>query len=434
MSVTTSAACTWTATSNASWITVTGGASGTGSGSVTYTAAANDGAARTGTLTIAGSTLTVTQPAAACTIAVSPSSQSIPPTGGSGTFNVATADRCSWTAGSNADWLQITAGATGAGNGVVSVAAGANSGSARTATVTIGGHAVNVSQAAAPCAFSINPTTQTIAAVGGSGSVAVTTTSGCGWSASSNADWLTVTSAANGTGSGSVTFNAAPNPTAAQRTGTLTIAGQSFTVTQTAAPAPCSYSISPASLSIPDAAGPASTALTTTPGCAWTAVSNAPWIVVSGAASGSGAAMIVVNVSANMTGAVRTGTVSIADQTFTLTQAAAVCTYAIAPGSVSVDAKPNSAPVTVTAGPGCAWTALSNVPWLTVVPPGNGLGNGVVIVGVDGNHDGPRSGTVTIAGQMFTVQQSGDHDDGLSGVARSTTLVTPAISHWHFRF
>ena len=103
VSVTTSAACTWTATSNASWITVTGGASGTGSGSVT-TRPLPTTAARTGTLTIAGSTLTVTQPAAACTIAVSPSSQSIPPTGGSGTFNVATpADRCSWTAGSNAD-------------------------------------------------------------------------------------------------------------------------------------------------------------------------------------------------------------------------------------------------------------------------------------------------------------------------------------------
>jgi hypothetical protein len=44
-----------------SWITITSGASRTGTGTVTFTVAANTGGARTGTLTIAGSTFTVTQ-------------------------------------------------------------------------------------------------------------------------------------------------------------------------------------------------------------------------------------------------------------------------------------------------------------------------------------------------------------------------------------
>jgi Zn-dependent metalloprotease len=62
VSVTAGAGCNWTAASNASFITVTGGASGTGSGTVTYSVAANTGtASRTGTLTIAGQTFTVTQ-------------------------------------------------------------------------------------------------------------------------------------------------------------------------------------------------------------------------------------------------------------------------------------------------------------------------------------------------------------------------------------
>ena len=55
-----SSTCGWTATSNASWITVTAGGSGTGTGTVTYSVAANSGPTRTGTLTIAGATLTVT--------------------------------------------------------------------------------------------------------------------------------------------------------------------------------------------------------------------------------------------------------------------------------------------------------------------------------------------------------------------------------------
>lgn len=56
--------CTWTSTSNASWITVTSGSSGTGSGSVTYSVAANTtGGTRTGTITVGGSTITMTQTA-----------------------------------------------------------------------------------------------------------------------------------------------------------------------------------------------------------------------------------------------------------------------------------------------------------------------------------------------------------------------------------
>ena len=51
----------WTATSNVSWLTITGGASGTGNGTVIYTVAANAGGERTGTLTIGGRTFPVSQ-------------------------------------------------------------------------------------------------------------------------------------------------------------------------------------------------------------------------------------------------------------------------------------------------------------------------------------------------------------------------------------
>jgi trimeric autotransporter adhesin len=53
----------WTAVSNVAWLSITGGASGTGNGTVTYTVAANRGSARTGTLTIGSQTFTVTQSA-----------------------------------------------------------------------------------------------------------------------------------------------------------------------------------------------------------------------------------------------------------------------------------------------------------------------------------------------------------------------------------
>ena len=84
------------------------------------------------------------------------------------------------------------------------------------------------------CAYTISPASASYAAGGGSGSVSVTTTSGCTWTAASSASWLTVTSGASGSGSGTVQYSVAANTGSASRTGTLTIAGRAFTVTQAA--------------------------------------------------------------------------------------------------------------------------------------------------------------------------------------------------------
>jgi Zn-dependent metalloprotease len=82
------------------------------------------------------------------------------------------------------------------------------------------------------CTFSISPTSASIAAAGGTGSVSVTAGAGCTWSAVSNAAFITITAGASGTGSGTVSYSVANNAGTASRSGTLTIAGQTFTVTQ----------------------------------------------------------------------------------------------------------------------------------------------------------------------------------------------------------
>jgi hypothetical protein len=71
-SVSTGGACGWSATDDASWITITSGASGIGSGAVSYRVAANTGPARTGHVYAAGLTHTVTQEAGCLTSAASP--------------------------------------------------------------------------------------------------------------------------------------------------------------------------------------------------------------------------------------------------------------------------------------------------------------------------------------------------------------------------
>ncbi|MCX5885618.1 MAG: DUF1566 domain-containing protein [Proteobacteria bacterium] len=62
--VSTPTGCAWTATSNASWISITSGSNGTGNGVVNYSVSANTNtSSRTGTMTVAEQTFTVTQSA-----------------------------------------------------------------------------------------------------------------------------------------------------------------------------------------------------------------------------------------------------------------------------------------------------------------------------------------------------------------------------------
>ena len=89
-----------------------------------------------------------------------------------------------------------------------------------------------------------------------------------------------------------------------------------------------------------------------------------------------------------------------------LMPAAQQCTYAIAPTSANVAAAASTGTVNVTAGTGCAWTAASNVPWITVASGASGSGNGAVAYSVAANTGAARTGTMTVAGQTFTVNQA----------------------------
>jgi parallel beta-helix repeat protein len=84
------------------------------------------------------------------------------------------------------------------------------------------------------CTYTISPTSQSFGSSGGTGSVdiIVPSSSSCTWTANSNASWITIDSGSSGTGNGTVNYSVSANETTSQRTGTITIAGETFTVTQ----------------------------------------------------------------------------------------------------------------------------------------------------------------------------------------------------------
>ncbi len=88
--------------------------------------------------------------APSCVYTAAPSSLSLPAGGGAATIVVTTGAGCTWTAASSAGWLTITSGSSGTGNGATSVAAGANGQTPRSATLTVAGRTIAVSQDGAP--------------------------------------------------------------------------------------------------------------------------------------------------------------------------------------------------------------------------------------------------------------------------------------------
>ncbi len=85
------------------------------------------------------------------------------------------------------------------------------------------------------CTYSIDPTSFTTGSSGASHSVSVTAPGGCPWTATSNAGWLTINSGATGSGNGVVNFSVASNSSQSSRSGTLTIAEHTVSVTQAGA-------------------------------------------------------------------------------------------------------------------------------------------------------------------------------------------------------
>ena len=142
---------------------------------------------------------------------------------------------------------------------------------------------------------------------------------GCGWQAQSSSDWIKPTESTAG-GNGIVTYWVGANSSTAARTGTITVGGAVFTVTQAGVPS-CKFSVSPTSASYQKSGGKVKLTVTASgTTCAWTAQSNSAWITITSGSSGRGNGTVQYTVAKNQTGVTRTGTLTVAGLTVTIQQ------------------------------------------------------------------------------------------------------------------
>ncbi len=390
--------CPWSAVSDAEWVGIAAG-TGSGPGVVRFSVASSGGVPRTASIHLANLIVTISQ-ASGCTVSIAPNSLSLGSQAGTGTIQVSAGSGCSWLATSGADWLTISAGASGTGDGQVQVAVASNTGPARQGSVTIADHTVSIAQASG-CAVAVAPNSLSLGSQAGSGNIQVNTASGCSWAARSGATWITISAGASGTGGGQVQIAVASN-TGPARQGSVMIADHTVSITQASG---CVFSIAPSSQDVPGSGGSGSVSVTTGAGCPWTASTSVSWITLS-TASGTGPGSVAFAVEANP-GPPRTGALTIAGQPF-IVQQASPCTWTFSPPYSLFDSSGGNGNVLVILTGGmCTWTAMSNVDWITITAGASGMGNGLLQFIVSPNPGAARTGTLTVGGQTYMVGEGG---------------------------
>lgn len=257
------------------------------------------------------------------------------------------------------------------------------------------------------CSYTLNPSSTSAGAAGGTFSFTVTTQAGCTWTAGTTNSWIALANPSSGTGSGKVSFTVSANSTTAVRNGAISVGGVTETITEAAGTA--TYSLNPTSASMPVTGGNGTIALSVSPSTApWSAVSSASWITISSAKSGSGPATVSYAVAANNTGSARTGTLTIAGLIFTVNQAGpAACSYQLSLGPVTTTRQGFVGTVSVTTSAGCQWTAVSETSWLTITAGASDQGSGTATyLAVPNTGTSSRTGSLLVAGYTINLTEA----------------------------
>ncbi|MBI1759805.1 MAG: CSLREA domain-containing protein, partial [Acidobacteria bacterium] len=319
--------CTWTAVSNAAWITVTGGASGAGNGTVSYTVAANAGnAPRTGTITIGNNLFAVEQDAPGVELEED-LGNGLPPgwtvvdegVGGGNAATWTTANPCSQSFPSliNGPFLSVDVSCSGPGS--------VQDEFLLLPLLNLSGAGRVVLQFSTQFKLDLGPTH--------TGDVDVSLNGGASWVnvlRLQTADATPVTKSVDLTSAIAASpanvllrfhyYGQLPARPGAGKGGNRPTGGTDV-IWPIDNVVLHSYAIDPASVNVAVAGGSGNINVQVASNTVWTAQSNVGWITAL-TTGGTGSGSAAYRVDANLTGAPRTGTMFIAENVFTVNQAA----------------------------------------------------------------------------------------------------------------
>jgi hypothetical protein len=409
--------CPWIVSGMPGWISPSP-ASGAGGGAVTLTLSPNGGSTLNTTLSIGGASLPVTESGASCTGSLSPATDSLSSTGGTGRSATLTIQNgCFWTAAAPS-WVSITSAASGSGGATTLTydVAPNSSLQGRSANIQVAGQTLTVTETGVPCSFSVSGDGVVQPWGGGSGSISVGANgSGCSWVASSNTSWITL-NPAQGNGNGAASYTVGSNSSSSSRTGTVTVAAQSLVIAQSGTT--CSVTLASSEAVLTATGGQISIGVQAPSNCGWTATDGDSWVTLQGAGSGVGNGTILYQIGANASSNSRASTVSISPgASFNIAEAGAVtCTYTAlyagnggGPASIGWQASVGTFNYNASPATGCvaapvqsfsSWLSLSSPPTYTS-PTGT-----VGYAAATNNSPAARTGYIMTGGSPYVVAQA----------------------------
>ena len=280
-------------------------------------------------------------------------------------------------------------------------------------------------------------------AVGSRGAVALTIAQSVQWQAKSNCEWIILTSDTEGTGSASIAYQVMPNQTAVPRTGTLTIAGLTYTITQAGMRADVTCDVS--NFGVVSDFG---TIRVDVEGSGrWTATTDADWIhILTEEGSGSNSVMFVVDDYTTTTQS-RIGTITIAGKKVIITQQG--YELSIDPMIADVGSNAGAGEFGVAAPVDAVWEAIADCDWITIIGSRTGIGDGVIQYTIADNLTGEtRTGRIVVGGKTYTITQrttlplttqvvgsgsvtgAGNYNQGTQVTLKAVSAQGYEFSHW----
>jgi len=433
----------WKATSNADWLSVSP-TSGTGNGTLVFTAEANNSITSRSTTVVVESdgfsskTISITQAAGSETLTVSENSLNLNYKSNSkATFNITS--NTSWTIANDQSWLTVSP-TSGTGNGTITLNVQENPlSTSRVANLTVFANGVidktiEIVQIAAPVSLLVNPLTLEISTES-SEAVYSTIFSNNSWIVAGGAEWLNI-SPKSGTGDGELKFTAQANLSAVPRSATVKVTSrdlppQTITITQAAAKA--YLTISKSIEEMPSFGGEVLIEIKSNSN--WEVEADQPWLSVS-PSKGSGNGNLSLSVSANKLLEQRTANVTISSaglpmQKVTIIQEGEPESLLINDSIIAYTALGGETIINIFSND--IWLANSDQWWLSVSPdiPFNGNGN-LVITSQPNIDNKERKAKVSIftnnlSHTIDVVQEASQGIDGINKIDQSSILLYPTL-------
>lgn len=179
-------------------------------------------------------------------------------------------------------------------------------------------------------------------------------------------------------------------------------------------PEACAYAVAADPDDFDRGGGNGRLTITTAAACKWAITRDATWVAVEGPTEGEGPATLKFSAQANDEAPERRMTLAVADKSVVISQPGqGDCSYQVTPTSAILPRPGQTGDITVTAAPGCKWTATTDATWLRL-GAASASGTGVLSYSADANPGSAvRSSPIKIrwvaptAGQNVFVAQRG---------------------------